>query len=250
MSTDREQAVTEAFVDLADTLVADYDVIDLLYRLVETCVQLLAADAAGLMLSDQRGQLEPVAASTKGTHLLELFELQSDEGPCLDCFRTGAQVTAVDLTAAQGRWPRFAVRAAAYGFASVHALPLRLRAETIGALNLFGTRPGPLPPPDVRLGQALADAATIGILHERAVRRGEILAEQLQAALNSRIIIEQAKGVLAGQGGIDTDRVFELLRRHARTKRLRLTDLARAVVNGEFDVATLLAAEARGGPGD
>lgn len=240
MNGQREQGVIEAFVDLADTLVADYDVIDLLYRLADTCVELLAADAAGMLLSDQRGQLAPVAASTEGTRLLELFQLQTDEGPCLDCFHTGAPVTCTDLAEADSRWPRFATRAAQEGVASVHALPLRLRDETIGALNLFCTRPGPLPDTDLRLGQALADVATIGILNERAVRRGEVLAEQLQGALNSRIILEQAKGVLAALAHIDPAEAFALLRRHARQHNLRLTDLARAVVNGGPELDAVL----------
>lgn len=235
MNAPREQVLAEAFVDLADTLVADYDVLDLLYRLADVCVELLAADAAGLLLSDQRGHLEPVAASTEGTRLLELFQLQTDQGPCLDCFRSGAPVTCTDLAQAEDRWPRFAAHAVAEGFASVHALPLRLRTEVIGALNLFCTAPGPLPDADLRLAQALADVATIGILHERAVRRGEVLAEQLQHALNSRIVLEQAKGALAERAGIDPDEAFLRLRRHARAHNLRLTELARAVVTGRAD---------------
>ena len=240
MSNQREQVLAEAFVGLADTLVDDYDVIDLSYRLADTCVQLLAADAAGLLLSDLRGNLGLLAASNESTRLLELFQLQSNEGPCLDCFRSGSPVTCTDVSDGGGRWPRFSEHARAAGFRSVHALPMRVRTETIGALNLFCVQPGPLPRIDLRLGQALADVATICILHERAIRRSEVVAEQLQSALNSRVVIEQAKGMLAERGQFDMDHAFGRLRRHARSHNQRLTELAYAVVTGAVDVHTLL----------
>ncbi|TQM37520.1 GAF and ANTAR domain-containing protein [Pseudonocardia cypriaca] len=227
----RERVLTEAFVSLADTLVTDFDVIDLLHRLCNDSVRLLPVEAAGLMLSDQRGTLRVVSSSTEQAHLVELFQLQADEGPCLDCFRTSHQIVAGDL-GHESRWPRFAEHARQAGYRAVHALPLRLRSETIGALNLFGSTPGALSPHALRIGQALADVATIGILQERALRRQEVLAEQLQAALNSRVIIEQAKGMLAERGQIDLSQAFTLLRTHARTRQLRLSDLARDVVNG------------------
>ncbi len=230
----REPALVEAFVALADTLIDDYDVIDLLHRLVETCTHLLAADAAGILLCDGRGQLRVMDCSTKGARLLELFQLQAHEGPCLDCFHAGRAVSAPDVTEIADRWPQFAPRAVQEGFRAVHALPMRLRSVTIGGLNLFAAQPGPLPPEDLRVGQALADVATIGILHERAAHRGEILTEQLQTALNSRIIIEQAKGVLADRSGLDFPDVVALLRAHARRKGLRLSDVARGVVEGSM----------------
>jgi transcriptional regulator with GAF, ATPase, and Fis domain len=227
----RERVLTEAFVSLADTLVTDYDVIDLLHRLCSDSVRLLPVDAAGLLLSDQRGTLRVVSSSTEQAHLVELFQLQANEGPCLDCFRTSQQVVSTDL-GREVRWPRFVERARQAGYEAVHALPLRLRSETIGGLNLFGRTPGALPPHALRVGQALADVATIGILQERALRRQEVLAEQLQGALNSRVIIEQAKGMLAERGQIDLSQAFALLRAHARTSQQRLSDLARDVVNG------------------
>jgi GAF domain-containing protein len=227
----RERVLTEAFVSLADTLVTDYDVIDLLHRLCSDSVTLLPVDAAGLMLSDQRGTLRVVSSSTEQAHLVELFQLQANEGPCLDCFRTSRQVVSADL-GHEAPWPRFVEHARQAGYRSVHALPLRLRSETIGVLNLFGRAPGALSPQALRVGQALADVATIGILQERAVRRQEVLAEQLQAALNSRVIIEQAKGMLAERGQIDLPQAFDLLRSHARAHQQRLSDLARDVVNG------------------
>ncbi len=233
----RERVLTEAFVSLADTLVTDYDVIDLLHRLCSDCVALLPVDAAGLMLSDQRGALRVVSSSTEQAHLVELFQLQANEGPCLDCFRTSRQVISPDLDN-EPRWPRFVAHAREAGYRAVHALPLRLRSDTIGALNLFGNRP--LSTQDLRIGQALADVATIGILQERAIHHREILAEQLQVALNSRVIIEQASGILAERGRLDLAQAFTLLRSHARSSNRRLSDLARDVVNGATTIDALL----------
>lgn len=233
---DRERLLADAFVGLADTLVAEYDVIDVLDRLVGHSVALLAADAAGIMLVDLQGRLRVVASSSEESDWTELMQIQADEGPCIESIRTGKPVTVTDLDAAEVRWPRFAAAlrerssADAGRFRSVHALPLRLRGEAIGGLNLFHTRPGPLPDADLRLGQALADIATIGILQERAIRHQEVLSQQLQHALNIRVIIEQAKGVLAQLGGVPMDVAFEHLRRHARSNRVLLGDVARRVV--------------------
>ena len=236
----REHLVSRAFVSLADTLVDEYDVIDLLDRLVSYSVELLMAQAAGIMLGDARQQLRAVAASSEDAQLMELLQLQSDEGPCMDCFRSAAPVSVVDLTEAAHRWPIFV---AAVGeremFRSVHALPLRLRGEAIGALNLFRSEPGPLPDADLALGQALADVATIGILQERAIRRGEVVSEQLQAALNSRVVIEQAKGVLAQHLGLGMDEAFDRLRTFARNRNLRLREVACQIVQQELDPGVL-----------
>ena len=236
----REEQLVDAFVEAADTLVDDFDVIEFLHTVAARCVQLLDVDAAGLMLADQRGQLHATAASTENARLLELFELQTDAGPCLDAFHSGAPVVNADLSANQERWPRFAEAAQATGFVSVHALPLRLRATVIGALNLFCATPGTLSPADVRTGQALADVATIGILAQRTLHQAELLSTQLQQALNSRVTIEQAKGVLAERRGITLDEAFEILRSHARTNNLRLSDLARDVAQRSSAVAGLL----------
>lgn len=238
----RERRLVEAFVALADTLVDDFDAVDLMHTLVEQSLDLLTADAAGLMLADQRGGLKVVASSTERTRLLELFQLQNDEGPCLDCFKTGRQILAPDLTAQVDRWPRFVPEAERQGFRSVHALPLRLRSETIGAMNLFHTNASALSGEDLKVGQSLADVATIGILQERAIQRSETLSEQLQGALNSRIIIEQAKGVLAEKGGLDMDAAFALLRGHARSNNRRLSDLARDVVEGRVASGDVISA--------
>jgi transcriptional regulator with GAF, ATPase, and Fis domain len=222
--------LSNTFVDLADTLVADFDVVDFLHMLADRSVALLGASAAGVMLADPRGEMRVAAASSQAAGLIELFQIQNDQGPCLDCFRTGRPVTVADLAGPSQQWPRFAAAATQAGFRAVDALPMRLRDEVIGALNLFRARPGPQDPAELRIGQALADVATIGLLQERSVRRGEVLAEQLEAALTSRVVIEQAKGKLAERLGMDMDRSFELLRDYARNTNQRLTDVARSFI--------------------
>jgi transcriptional regulator with GAF, ATPase, and Fis domain len=219
------------FVEMADTLVDDFDVIEFLHTLTERCVQLLGVSAAGLLLTDEHDTLQVVAASSERTRLLELFQLQTDQGPCVDCFRTGRPTSVADLPTA-GRWPRFTAAAAEVGFSAVHALPMRLRAEVIGALNLFDAGPSTLDERKLRVGQALADVATIGLLQQRAIQRRDTLTEQLQTALSSRILIEQAKGVLAERLQVDMADAFALLRNHARSHNRRLSDLAQAVVDG------------------
>ena len=238
----RERRLVETFVTLADTLVADFDVVELMQTLVDQTVSLLDADAAGLMLADQRGGLQVMASSSEQTRLLELFQLQNNEGPCLECYRSGRHVPVEDLHAEVERWPRFVPEAQRQGFNSVHAIPLRLRTDTIGALNLFHSRPSTLSEEDLRVGQSLAGVATIGILQERAIQRTETLSEQLQAALNSRVIIEQAKGVLGERQKLDMDAAFALLRTYARNNNLRLGEVARGVVEGSLDPEVLLRA--------
>ncbi len=211
------QLLSETFVELTDTMVAGFDVIDFLHVLTDRSVQLLDVSAAGLLLADPRGELRVVAASSQAVRLLELFQLQNDQGPCLDCFRGGRPVAAADLAAEAQRWPRFAAAAQQAGFAAVQALPMRLRDQVIGALNLFRAVPGAFDPADIRIGQALADVATISILHERSMRHSDTLNEQLQTALNSRVIIEQAKGKLAERLGLNMDQAFSVLRDHARS---------------------------------
>jgi len=225
------QLLSETFVELTDTMVADFDLIDFLHVLTSRSVELLDVSAAGLLLADPRGELRVVAASSEAARLLELFQLQSDEGPCLDCFRSGRPVSAADLGAGQ-RWPQFASAAEQAGFCAVQALPMRLRDQVIGALNLFRATAGPFDAEVVDVGQALADVATISLLHDRSMRRTDTLNEQLQTALNSRVVIEQAKGKLAERLGIDVNAAFTLLRDQARNRNQRLSDLARAFVDG------------------
>ncbi|RZT87262.1 GAF domain-containing protein [Pseudonocardia sediminis] len=240
--TEREAGLTNAFVTLADTLVDDYDTIDLLDRLVAFCVGLLGADDAAIVLGDARRDLRAVASSSEAARSMELLQLQNDQGPCLDCFQTGARVSIADLSEQAQRWPEFVAAVERDGrFRSVHALPLRLRGNAIGALNLFHREPGPLAEDDLDLAQAMADVATIGILQERAIRRGEVLSEQLQAALNSRVVIEQAKGVLAQSSGLALEVAFERLRGYARRGNLKLSDVARRVVTRDLDPAAVTA---------
>jgi transcriptional regulator with GAF, ATPase, and Fis domain len=230
----------ETFVELADTLVAGFDIIEFLHVLTDRSVELLGASAAGLLLADPRGEMRVVAASSEQARLIELFQVQNDEGPCLDCFRTGRPVASADLAAASRRWPHFAAAASQAGFAAVQALPMRLRDETIGALNLFRDVPGLFDRADVRMGQALADVATIGLLNERNLRRSETLNEQLQSALNSRVIIEQAKGKLAERLGLDVDNAFDVLRSYARRRNRGLSELARAFIDGSEELPDLI----------
>jgi transcriptional regulator with GAF, ATPase, and Fis domain len=227
--------LADVFVEMADTLVDDFDVIDFLHVLTERCVQLLGVSAAGLLLTDEQDTLQVVAASSERTRLLELFQLQTDQGPCVDCFRTGRPVSVADLPSA-GRWPRFTAAAADVGFAAVHALPMRLRTEIIGALNFFDIDPGALDAGKLRVGQALADVATIGLLQHRAITQRDTLTEQLQTALNSRVLIEQAKGMVAERLHLDMAEAFVLLRGTARSHNRRLSDLATAIVNGSEQI--------------
>jgi hypothetical protein len=230
----REQRLAEVFVELADTMVEEFDLVDFLQTLTERAVELVDADSAGLMLDDQRGQLTVVAYTDEPTRILELLELQNDEGPCLDCFATGARLYNIDVTSAQDRWPRFAPAAADAGFAVVHAVPLRLRRQVIGALNLFARSRTPLPDGQLAVVQGLADVATIGLLHERAVRDQIVLAEQLQTALHSRILVEQAKGVLSARAGVAVSAAFQLMRNYARRSGRSLTTVAEGVVAGSL----------------
>jgi transcriptional regulator with GAF, ATPase, and Fis domain len=239
------ELLADTFVELTDTMIADFDVIDFLHVLTDRSVQLLDVSAAGLLLADPRGELRVVAASSEAVRLLELFQLQNDQGPCLDCFRTGEPVAAGDLAASAQRWPRFAAAAQQAGFAAVQALPMRLREQVIGALNLFRASPGIFSAADIRVGQAMADVATIGLLHERSMRHSDSLNEQLQTALNSRVVIEQAKGKLAERLGLDMDQAFNLLRDFARARNLRLSNLAQAFIDGSETLAGLTAARPR-----
>jgi len=229
MADDR---LARTFVELADTLVDDFDLVEFLHMLVDRCVELLEVSATGLMLADSHGLLRVMASSAESVHLLELFQLQNHEGPCLECYRTGAPVSHPDLSMALDRWPLFAPAATEAGFRTVHALPMRLRSQVIGALNLFHIDPNALAPEVTRIGQAMADVATIGLIQERAQHHQDIVVDQLQTALNSRVLIEQAKGILAERHGIDPGQAFTLLRTYARNHNQRLVQLAASVIDG------------------
>ncbi|MGO9161060.1 MAG: GAF and ANTAR domain-containing protein [Streptosporangiaceae bacterium] len=232
MAATMDERLAQAFVELADTLVAGFDLMEFLHTLTERCVELLEVDAAGLLLADAGGALRLVAASTEQARIAELFQIQNDEGPCLDSYRTGEPVVVGDISAARARWPRFAAAAQEMGFAGVHAIPMRLRDQVIGTLNLFRGAPDGLDPAVARAARALVDVATIGILQERAVRQQEVAASQLQVALNSRVMIEQAKGILAERLRTTPDEAFLMLRRYSRDHNHPLTQLAGDVIRG------------------
>jgi GAF domain-containing protein len=230
----REQVLADTFVRLADTLVEDYDIVELLDQLVAGCLELLEVTAAGLLLDDQKGNLVVVASSSEETRLLEVFQLQNNEGPCLECVSSGAVVATGSLHAERERWPLFVPAALEAGFQSVAAVPMRLRAQTIGALNLFNPDVQPISEQDQKLARALADVATIGILQQRSVHQGHVIGEQLQHALNSRVVVEQAKGILAERGDLTMPQAFEVLRGYARNHNLKLTQVAASVVDGSL----------------
>ncbi|CAM4058168.1 GAF and ANTAR domain-containing protein [Nocardiopsis rhodophaea] len=236
----REQELASTFVQLADTLVVDFDVVDFLHMLARRSVDLLDVDAAGLMLTDHRGSLRFMAASTESARLLELLQLQNEQGPCLEAYRGGHQVSCPDLSQALHRWPRFAQAALGEGYSAIQAVPMRMREHTVGALNLLRHETGRLTDTDIAIAQGLADVATISILNSRTAEERERLAEQLQTALNSRVVIEQAKGVLSERRVIDMNDAFGVLRGFAREHNRRLSEVARAVVTRDSSVATLL----------
>jgi transcriptional regulator with GAF, ATPase, and Fis domain len=236
MTTVSEQRLARIFVEVADTLVDEFDVIEFLQMLADRTAGLVEAATVGLLLADEQDRLRFMAASDETTKLLELFQLQWHDGPCLDAFRSGEPVVNADLSTAIARWPRFAPYAATAGFRSVHAFPLRLRSDVIGAMGVFGIRDTALDEADVQIVQALADVAAIGLLQERTIHRGEVLTEQLQGALNTRIVIEQAKGAVAQAHQVSIDAAFDLLRAYARRNNSRLSDVASLVIT---DLSTL-----------
>ena len=228
----REAQLARTLVELADTLVDDFDVVELLTLLADRCVEVLKVSAAGLMLVAPEGDLRVVASSSEEMRLVELFEIQAQEGPCPDCYRTGESTVSRNLAGEESRWPQFGPVALKAGFRSVHAVPMRLRGETIGALNLFQAEEGELDEADVVAARALADIATIGILQHRAARDAHRGIDQLNHALQSRIAIEQAKGVIAERSHLDMDQAFTWLRHQARSKNRLLVDVAQAVIDG------------------
>jgi GAF domain-containing protein len=230
----REGLLARTFVELADTLVDDFDVVELLTLLAHRCAEMLDVAAAGLMLVAPEGDLRVVASSSEEMRLVELFEIQAQEGPCPDCYRTGEPARHENLAADDSRWPRFGPVALKAGFLSVQALPMRLRGVTIGALNLFRTEKGTLEESDVAAAQALADVATIAILQHRAAIQAHLLVDQLSHALNSRVMIEQAKGVLAERAGLDMEGAFAWLRKHARDHNQLLVDVAQSIIEGNL----------------
>lgn len=235
----RESQIVQTFLELADTLVADFDVIDSLTVLAARCVEILDTAATGVLLADTDGRLRMIAASDEQARLLELFQLQNDEGPCMEAFASGRAVVETSLPAAIERWPLFAHYATNAGYESVYAIPLRLRGHTIGVLNLLQSGPDPIGDTDLALAQALADLATIAILQAAAAAEALTRQDQLQHALDSRIIIEQAKGMLAQHADIDMPSAFDHIRASARNTNTKLTDVAARIVDGRLDLNAL-----------
>lgn len=236
----RERDIVRAFVDLSTELVNDYDMLEMLSQLTTNCASLLDVASVGLLLADDRGVLHLAAASSERSHQLELFQLQRNEGPCLDCYRSGAPVTVPDMAAEQERWPQFSRAVLGAGFKSVHAVPMRLRGRVLGALNLFGEGVGVLEDSDLDLAQALAYVACVAIVNEKSASDHLTVNSQLQHALTSRIVLEQAKGVIAQTGGLEIDDAFKVLRRYARDHGRKLGDIAHDVVNRELRGEMLL----------
>lgn len=235
---DRERDILETMVRLADTLTSEFDQLEVLQDLTDSCVRILDADTAGVSLRDGE-ELRFVMATSERMELIELFQSERDEGPCYEAFHSGEHVGVSDLTTAHGRWQQWTPRALELGFRAADAFPLRLRHETIGALNVYARRQRRLDARDVTVGHALADIATVGMLQERAIADRDLVREQLQAALDSRVVIEQAKGIIAERRGVPVDEAFELVRAHARSRNQRLRDVVEQIVRGTLDVPDL-----------
>ncbi len=245
--TDREALLSRMFVEMADTLVADFDLVDVLTTIASRCTQLFEVDEAGIMLA-VNGQLQVAASSSQAMRLLELFEVQHDEGPSVDCLRGGIPIGCEQLSTAADRWPAFTMEALHAGIGSVFALPMRLRERTIGSLNLLRHRTGSMSTADLTTAQALADVATIGILQHRIAAESQLLAEQLQGARQSRVVIEQAKGVVAATTGVRVEDAFDLMRNYSRVHKLRLADMAAGIVAREFPPGLLVERPTSKGP--
>lgn len=235
----REQRIVQTFVELADTMVDEFDVIEFLHRLAERCAELLDCAEAGLLLADATGLLRVMASSSERSEALELLQSQNEEGPCIECFHRGRPVFSEDLAEDAGRWPTFGPAAVQRGFRSVQALPMRVRRDTVGAMNLFRLEPGRMDEADLSLGQGMADIAAVALLQERSVRESRGVIAELQGALNSRVMIEQAKGMLAESAHISVDEAFARMRTYARDQNRRLGEVARDLIDGKLQPARL-----------
>lgn len=237
----RETRVTGAFVSAADTLVTDFDAVDLLHTLVHDCVDILEMTAGGLLLADSAGDLQLMTSTSEGAQFVEVMQLAADAGPCIDCFATGTAVSVSDIANDESRWPEFARVALAQGIHSVLATPMKLRGKIIGTMNLFGTGTGRVSERDAALAQALADVATIGLLQERVIREGHLIEEQLHRALDSRVMIEQAKGVIASSLSVSMDKAFALIRKYSRDRNLTIRAVAESISGRELKAQDIAA---------
>lgn len=240
MKAERERPITEAFRAIADSLVDDYEITDMLTGLTVDCARILDIASVGILLADEKGVLQVAATSTERMQLMELYQVQCRQGPCLDCYRDGTAVLVADLNRQRKRWPDFAAVALEAGYASVHAVPLRFRGKVLGTVGLFGTRPGALNAEDLKLAQAIGHVAGVALVTNKATADQIVINTQLQTALNSRVVLEQAKGVLAHSGNLDVEQAFTMLRGYARDHNLRLKDIAGAVVSRELPTGQVL----------
>lgn len=243
--TSRESRITAAFVTVADTLTTNYDVVELLHTLVKESSWILGAEAGGLLLVDADGDLQLMTSTSEAADVVELMQLAASSGPCIDCFTSGTSVSVRDIARDGGRWPEFQAAALAQNFRTVHTTPMKLRGDVIGTMNHFGTDGGGVSVRDAAVVKALADVATIGILQERIIREGNLVAEQLHRALDSRILIEQAKGVVANELSMTMDEAFSLIRKYARDRNLTIRSVAEQIGSRELSVASLREARLR-----
>jgi len=239
--TSREAEINTAFVTVADTLTTDYDLVDLLHTLVQSCASILSMEAGGLMLVDGAGELQLMASTSEAAVFVEIMQLNASTGPCIDCFRTGVAVSAGNISGLT-LWPAFQAAALEQGFHSVLATPMKLRGKIIGTMNLFGATVEEVSPRNAAVAQALADVATIGILQERVIQEGHVVEAQLHRALDSRILIEQAKGVIANELSLSMDEAFALLRKYARDRNLTIRSVSEHISNREITVQHISAA--------
>jgi GAF domain-containing protein len=235
----REARIVETFVELADTMVDHFDVVEFLHRLVERSLELMDCAEVGLLLANAAGSLQVMASSSARSEALGLVQARAEEGPCFECYLGSRLVFSEDLALDTHRWPTFARAAVQQGISSAHAIPMRVRGHTIGTLGLLRAGTGRLSERDVPLGQGMADIAAVALIQERAMRETRGVVQQLQGALNSRVVIEQAKGVLAERGSVSVDVAFVSIRRYARHHDRRLSDVARDVIDGRLDAAAL-----------
>lgn len=236
----RETRLLEAVVSLVDSLLEDFDVVELVTDLTRQCAQLLDVASAGLLLAGPDGQLRLVTATSGRTAELELFQLQTHEGPCLECYRTGRQLSVADLRTAARRWPGFVEAARRQGFASVHAIPMRAAGTVIGALGLFGVTPGELNPLDLAVGQTLAHVATVAILQQHGPAP-ETVSIRLRDVLRQQVLVEQAKGLVHDALRVPLDEAATLLRAYARRHHRHLTDVCETLVSDRGQRPMLLA---------
>lgn len=235
----RETFISSAFVAIADTLTTDFDIVDMLHTLVEQCTLILDTSQGGLMLVDGRGELQLMTSTSQGADFVEVMQLNSAAGPCIECFTTGTAVSVPNINDTGDKWPDFTSGALQRGFLSAHATPMRLRGHVIGTMNLFSTKRGALSERDASLAQALTDVATIGILQQRVITETNMLAEQLHRALDSRVLIEQAKGMVAHSLNVSMDDAFTALRNYSRERSVSLRSVAEGISDRTISVSVI-----------